>query len=109
MKNVVDKAREASVRHIMCASVRLVRLQQFVSDMRSLAIMRETGCPWCSTPRIRCNSGGTGLSGGQREFVPVLAVRGCKRRRRVFMKPTRTRTRRSRTVPTPGRSIDESC
>lgn len=43
--------------------------------MRALAVTRATGCPVCSTPPIRCNwPGGQGnASGGQREFVPVLA------------------------------------
>ena len=46
-----------------------------VSDMRSLAIMRETGCPvvYDATHSVQLPGGKDGASGGQREFVPVLA------------------------------------
>ncbi len=46
-----------------------------VSDMRSLAVMRETGCPvvFDATHSVQLPGGQGGSSGGQREFVPVLA------------------------------------
>jgi 2-dehydro-3-deoxyphosphooctonate aldolase (KDO 8-P synthase) len=46
-----------------------------VSDMRSLAVMRDTGCPvvFDATHSVQLPGGADGKSGGQREFVPVLA------------------------------------
>ena len=77
MKNVVDKAREASgVDNIMvCERGASFGYNNLVSDMRSLAIMRETKCPvvFDSTHSVQL-PGGQGTSrGGQREHVPVLA------------------------------------
>jgi 2-dehydro-3-deoxyphosphooctonate aldolase (KDO 8-P synthase) len=77
MKNVVDKAREASgADNIMvCERGASFGYNNLVSDMRSLAIMRETGCPvvFDATHSVQL-PGGQGISsGGQREFVPVLA------------------------------------
>ena len=67
-----------------------------VSDMRGLAIMRETACRWSSTQPIQCScrvERGT-TSGGQREFVPVLARAAVAKPvwREIFMKhPCRKR------------------
>ncbi|TMH92833.1 MAG: 3-deoxy-8-phosphooctulonate synthase [Betaproteobacteria bacterium] len=77
MKNVVDKAREASGRDniLVCERGASFGYNNLVSDMRSLAIMRETGCPvvFDATHSVQL-PGGQGISsGGQREFVPVLA------------------------------------
>ena len=70
MKNVVDKARAASGRDniLVCERGASFGYNNLVSDMRSLAIMRETGCPVVmdATHSVQ-------LPGGQREFVPVLA------------------------------------
>jgi len=81
MKNVVDKAREASGQDniLVCergASFGYNNLvSDMVSDMRSLAIMRETGCPVVmdATHSVQLPGGLGTSSGGQREFVPVLA------------------------------------
>jgi 2-dehydro-3-deoxyphosphooctonate aldolase (KDO 8-P synthase) len=77
MKNVVDKAREASgVDNIMvCERGVSFGYNNLVSDMRSLAIMRETGCPvvFDATHSVQLPGGQGTTSGGQREFVPVLA------------------------------------
>ncbi len=77
MKNVVDKAREASgVDNIMvCERGVSFGYNNLVSDMRSLAIMRETGCPvvFDATHSVQLPGGQGTKSGGQREFVPVLA------------------------------------
>jgi len=77
MKNVVDKAREASGKDniLVCERGASFGYNNLVSDMRSLAIMRETGCPvvFDATHSVQL-PGGQGISsGGQREFVPVLA------------------------------------
>ncbi len=78
MKNVVDKAREANggANTIMvCERGASFGYNNLVSDMRSLAIMRETNCPvvFDATHSVQL-PGGQGISsGGQREFVPVLA------------------------------------
>ena len=77
MKNVVEKAREASGRDniMVCERGASFGYNNLVSDMRSLAIMRETGCPvvFDATHSVQL-PGGQGISsGGQREFVPVLA------------------------------------
>jgi len=82
MKNVVDKAREAAIeaggdgRNIMvCERGVSFGYNNLVSDMRSLAIMRETGCPvvFDATHSVQLPGGQGTASGGQREFVPVLA------------------------------------
>ncbi len=77
MKNVVDKAREASgADNIMvCERGASFGYNNLVSDMRSLAIMRETNCPvvFDATHSVQLPGGQGTTSGGQREFVPVLA------------------------------------
>jgi 2-dehydro-3-deoxyphosphooctonate aldolase (KDO 8-P synthase) len=77
MKNVVDKAREASgADNIMvCERGFSFGYGNLVSDMRSLAIMRSTGCPvvFDATHSVQLPGGQGTSSGGQREFVPVLA------------------------------------
>ncbi|MFN8695615.1 MAG: 3-deoxy-8-phosphooctulonate synthase, partial [Burkholderiales bacterium] len=77
MKNVVDKARDASgTDNIMvCERGASFGYNNLVSDMRSLAIMRNTGCPvvFDATHSVQLPGGQGSSSGGQREFVPVLA------------------------------------
>jgi 2-dehydro-3-deoxyphosphooctonate aldolase (KDO 8-P synthase) len=82
MKNVVDKARSAaeaagvSEETIMvCERGASFGYNNLVSDMRSLAIMRETGCPvvFDATHSVQLPGGQGTSSGGQREHVPVLA------------------------------------
>lgn len=77
MKNVVDKAREASDADNIMVCERGVSFgyNNLVSDMRSLAIMRETACPvvFDATHSVQLPGGQGNVSGGQREFVPVLA------------------------------------
>ncbi len=77
MANVVDKARAASgTDNIMvCERGFSFGYQNLVSDMRSLAIMRDTGCPvvFDATHSVQLPGGQGTSSGGQREFVPVLA------------------------------------
>ena len=77
MKNVVDKAREASgTDNIMvCERGASFGYNNLVSDMRSLAIMRNTDCPvvFDATHSVQLPGGQGTTSGGQREFVPVLA------------------------------------
>ena len=77
MKNVVDKAREASGADNIMVCERGVSFgyNNLVSDMRSLAIMRNTGCPvvFDATHSVQLPGGQGTVSGGQREFVPVLA------------------------------------
>jgi len=77
MKNVVDKAREASGEDniLVCERGAMFGYNNLVSDMRSLAIMRETGCPvvFDATHSVQLPGGKGAASGGQREFVPVLA------------------------------------
>ncbi len=77
MKNVVDKAVEAGGRDRILVCERGVSFgyNNLVSDMRSLAIMRETGCPvvFDATHSVQLPGGQGTRSGGQREFVPVLA------------------------------------
>ena len=78
MKNVVDKAREVNggADNIMvCERGASFGYNNLVSDMRSLAIMRETGCPvvFDATHSVQLPGGQGTTSGGQREFVPVLA------------------------------------
>ncbi|MEO8565912.1 MAG: 3-deoxy-8-phosphooctulonate synthase [Betaproteobacteria bacterium] len=77
MKNVVDKAREASGRDniLVCERGATFGYHNLVSDMRALAIMRATGCPvvFDATHSVQLPGGQGATSGGQREFVPVLA------------------------------------
>ncbi len=78
MKNVVDKAREANGGAdtiMVCERGVSFGYNNLVSDMRSLAIMRETGCPvvFDATHSVQLPGGQGTASGGQREFVPVLA------------------------------------
>jgi 2-dehydro-3-deoxyphosphooctonate aldolase (KDO 8-P synthase) len=77
MGNVVDKARAASGADtiMVCERGFSFGYQNLVSDMRSLAIMRGTGCPvvFDATHSVQLPGGQGTASGGQREFVPVLA------------------------------------
>jgi 2-dehydro-3-deoxyphosphooctonate aldolase (KDO 8-P synthase) len=77
MKNVVEKAREASGQDniLVCERGASFGYNNLVSDMRSLAIMRGTGCPvvFDATHSVQLPGGQGTSSGGQREFVPVLA------------------------------------
>jgi 2-dehydro-3-deoxyphosphooctonate aldolase (KDO 8-P synthase) len=77
MKNVVEKAREASGQENIMVCERGVSFgyNNLVSDMRSLMVMRETGCPvvFDATHSVQLPGGQGDKSGGQREFVPVLA------------------------------------
>jgi 2-dehydro-3-deoxyphosphooctonate aldolase (KDO 8-P synthase) len=77
MKNVVDKAREASGSDNIMVCERGVSFGygNLVSDMRSLAIMRDTRCPvvFDATHSVQLPGGQGTSTGGQREFVPVLA------------------------------------
>ncbi|SMC23836.1 2-dehydro-3-deoxyphosphooctonate aldolase (KDO 8-P synthase) [Andreprevotia lacus DSM 23236] len=82
MKNVIDKAREAAREaglnddaFMACERGASFGYNNLVSDMRSLAIMRETGCPvvFDATHSVQLPGGQGDKSGGQREFVPVLA------------------------------------
>jgi 2-dehydro-3-deoxyphosphooctonate aldolase (KDO 8-P synthase) len=76
MKNVVDKARATGNRQIMvCERGASFGYNNLVSDMRSLAVMRETGCPvvFDATHSVQLPGGQGTSSGGQREFIPVLA------------------------------------
>jgi len=76
MQQVVDKAFESGNRQIMvCERGASFGYQNLVSDMRSLAVMRQTGCPvvFDATHSVQLPGGQGTSSGGQREFVPVLA------------------------------------
>ena len=82
MVNVVDKARQASIENggdgnniMVCERGASFGYNNLVSDMRSLAIMRNTGCPvvFDATHSVQLPGGQGSVSGGQREFVPVLA------------------------------------
>jgi 2-dehydro-3-deoxyphosphooctonate aldolase (KDO 8-P synthase) len=76
MQNVVDKARSTGNEQIMvCERGFTFGYNNLVSDMRSLAIMRSTGCPvvFDATHSVQLPGGKGSASGGQREFVPVLA------------------------------------
>jgi len=77
MRNVVDKAREASGKDniLVCERGFSFGYGNLVSDMRSLAIMRDTGCPvvFDATHSVQLPGGQGTASGGQREFIPVLA------------------------------------
>jgi 2-dehydro-3-deoxyphosphooctonate aldolase (KDO 8-P synthase) len=82
MKNVVDKAKNAAQAAgvneetiMVCERGVSFGYNNLVSDMRSLSIMRETGCPvvFDATHSVQLPGGQGTSSGGQREFVPVLA------------------------------------
>ncbi|MCC7080257.1 MAG: 3-deoxy-8-phosphooctulonate synthase [Burkholderiales bacterium] len=77
MRNVVLKAKQASGADniLVCERGYSFGYNNLVSDMRSLAIMRETGCPvvFDATHSVQLPGGQGSASGGQREFVPVLA------------------------------------
>ncbi len=78
MKQVVAKAREANGGAdslMVCERGASFGYNNLVSDMRGLAIMRETGCPvvYDATHSVQLPGGQGTSSGGQREFVPVLA------------------------------------
>jgi len=82
MKNVIDKARAAAREKglnednfMACERGVSFGYNNLVSDMRSLAIMRDTGCPvvFDATHSVQLPGGQGDKSGGQREFVPVLA------------------------------------
>ena len=76
MKNVVDKARAAGNDQIMvCERGVSFGYNNLVSDMRSLAAMRDTGAPvvFDATHSVQLPGGQGSASGGQREYVPVLA------------------------------------
>ncbi|MBZ0127329.1 MAG: 3-deoxy-8-phosphooctulonate synthase [Rhodocyclaceae bacterium] len=78
MQHVVAKAKEANEGAdtiMVCERGASFGYNNLVSDMRSLAIMRETGCPvvYDATHSVQLPGGQGASSGGQREFVPVLA------------------------------------
>lgn len=82
MVNVIDKARAAAIEAggdgkqlMVCERGVSFGYNNLVSDMRSLAIMRNTGCPvvFDATHSVQLPGGQGNVSGGQREFVPVLA------------------------------------
>lgn len=75
MKNVSDKARSTGNEQIMvCERGASFGYNNLVSDMRSLAVMRDTGCPvvFDGTHSVQLPGGHGTSSGGQREFIPVL-------------------------------------
>lgn len=76
MKHVTDKAKATGNTQIMaCERGVSFGYNNLVSDMRSLSVMRDTGCPvvFDATHSVQLPGGAGGKSGGQREFVPVLA------------------------------------
>ena len=76
MSNVVDKARTTGNDQLMvCERGYMFGYNNLVADMRSLAVMRETGCPvvFDATHSVQLPGGQGGSSGGMREFIPVLA------------------------------------
>ncbi len=82
MMNVITKAKEAATEanvpvdnFMVCERGASFGYNNLVSDMRSLAIMRQTGCPvvFDATHSVQLPGGLGNASGGQREFVPVLA------------------------------------
>ena len=76
MKPVVEKAKSTGNQDIMvCERGASFGYNNLVSDMRSLAVMRDTGCPvvFDATHSVQLPGGQGSSSGGQREFVPVLA------------------------------------
>jgi 2-dehydro-3-deoxyphosphooctonate aldolase (KDO 8-P synthase) len=73
---VVNKAREVGNQQVMvCERGASFGYNNLVSDMRSLAVMRDTECPvvFDATHSVQLPGGQGSVSGGQREFVPVLA------------------------------------
>ena len=76
MKNVVEKAKGTGNQQIMvCERGFSFGYNNLVADMRGLAIMRDTGCPvvFDATHSVQLPGGQGSTSGGQREFIPVLA------------------------------------
>ena len=76
MQHVVDKARAVGNDHILvCERGVSFGYNNLVSDMRSLMVLRATGCPvvYDATHSVQLPGGQGACSGGQREFVPVLA------------------------------------
>ena len=76
MKHVVEKAKATGNQKIMvCERGVSFGYNNLVSDMRSLVIMRETGCPvvFDATHSVQLPGGQGAMSGGQREFIPALA------------------------------------
>ncbi|HEX6549140.1 MAG TPA: 3-deoxy-8-phosphooctulonate synthase [Gammaproteobacteria bacterium] len=76
MQNVVDKARATGNQQILvCERGFSFGYNNLVSDMRGLAVMRDTGCPvvFDATHSVQLPGGQGGSSGGQRQFIPVLA------------------------------------
>jgi 2-dehydro-3-deoxyphosphooctonate aldolase (KDO 8-P synthase) len=76
MKNVVEKAKETGNQQIMvCERGASFGYNNLISDMRSLAVMRETNCPvvFDATHSVQLPGGGGDKTLGQRQFVPVLA------------------------------------
>ncbi|MBI3375588.1 MAG: 3-deoxy-8-phosphooctulonate synthase [Betaproteobacteria bacterium] len=77
MKNVVEKAKEASGRDnvLVCERGFSFGYGNLVADMRSLAILRQTGCPvvFDATHSVQLPGGQGTASGGERQFIPVLA------------------------------------
>jgi len=76
MQNVVDKAKSTGNEDIMiCERGFSFGYNNLVSDMRGLAVMRGTGCPvvFDATHSVQLPGGRGSSSGGQREFIPVLA------------------------------------
>lgn len=76
MQNVVDKAKATGNDKIMvCERGVSFGYNNLVSDMRSLKIMRATGCPvvYDATHSVQLPGGGGHVSGGQRDFIPTLA------------------------------------
>jgi len=76
MKHVVEKARATGNQQLMvCERGASFGYNNLVSDMRSLVVMRETGCPvvFDATHSVQLPGGQGASSGGQREFVPALS------------------------------------
>jgi len=76
MRNVVDKARSTGNTGVMvCERGFSFGYNNLITDMRALAVMRDTGCPvvFDATHSVQLPGGQGTASGGQREFVPVLA------------------------------------
>jgi 2-dehydro-3-deoxyphosphooctonate aldolase (KDO 8-P synthase) len=76
MQNVVDKAKSTGNENILITERGFsFGYNNLVSDMRSLAVMRQTGCPvvFDATHSVQLPGGQGSASGGQREFIPVLA------------------------------------
>ncbi len=76
MQQVANKALETGNKQIMvCERGASFGYNNLVSDMRSLAVMRNTGCPvvFDATHSVQLPGGQGSVSGGQREFIPVLA------------------------------------